>query len=269
MTEVIGWSGGSPILFIDLLHNSTNALRYFELNHLTWGRNGPTLFLSIGRPPSCTDLFHLDATSMISPCAAPFLLGTSARVFRPKPENRPPVVLRLDPPNCPHLVLRPKTANRPPMVLRPKPLNRPRVAYSIRVPRNSTCVASVLDRPAAQSSRASARVARPPSWLGQHGHSHVHLCLSMSPDVSHRGWSSCLLVPQSKPHVHPSPLSVYWYGTSLLDLHLSIDHRLRAPHLRTTSLETCCTTQLTPWLVHKLNPRRESRWQSLITNLNH
>ena len=78
-----------------------------------------------------------------------------------------------------------------------------------------------------------------------------------------------LLIPQSKPHVRPSLLLVHQLGMALLDLHLAIDHRLRAPHLRTTSQETYCTTQLTPWLVHKLNPRRESRWQSLITNPNH
>ena len=59
------------------------------------------------------------------------------------------------------------------------------------------------------------------------------------------------------PHVRPSPLPVHRHGMSLLDLHLAIDHRLRAPHLRTTSQEKCCTTQLTPWLVHKLNPRRQ------------
>ena len=68
-----------------------------------------------------------------------------------------------------------------------------------------------------------------------------------------------LLVPQSKPHVRPSPLLLHRHGTALLRLPLAIDHRLRAPHLRTTSQETYCTTQLTPWLVHKLNPRRESR----------
>ena len=67
-----------------------------------------------------------------------------------------------------------------------------------------------------------------------------------------------LLVPQSMPHVRPSPLLVHRHGMVLLDLHLTIDHCLRAPHLRTTSQETCWTTQLTHWLVHKLNPRRES-----------
>ena len=68
-----------------------------------------------------------------------------------------------------------------------------------------------------------------------------------------------LLVPQSKPHACPSPLLVHRHGMALLDLHLAVDHRLRPPHLRTTSQETYCTTQLTPWLVHKLNPRCESR----------
>jgi hypothetical protein len=94
---------------------------------------------------------------------------------------------------------------------------------------------------------------------------HVLLCLSMSPSVNHRGWSPGLLVPQSKHRVCPSPLSVHRHSTSLLDLYLAINHRLRAPHLHITSQETCCTTQLTPWLVHRLNPRHKSRWQSLIT----
>ena len=82
---------------------------------------------------------------------------------------------------------------------------------------------------------------------------HVHLRLLMSPSVSHHGWSPGLLVPQSKPHARPSLLPVHRHDTSLLDLHLTIDHRLRAPHLRTTSQEACCTTQLMPWLVHKLH----------------
>jgi hypothetical protein len=71
---------------------------------------------------------------------------------------------------------------------------------------------------------------------------HVLLRLSMSPSVSHRGWSPGLLVPWSKPHVRPSPLLVHWHGTSLLDLHLTVDHCVRAPHLQTTNQETCCTT---------------------------
>jgi hypothetical protein len=39
---------------------------------------------------SYTDLLHLDATSVIPPRAATFLLGTSARVLRLKHENRSP-----------------------------------------------------------------------------------------------------------------------------------------------------------------------------------
>jgi hypothetical protein len=38
----------------------------------------------------CTDLLRLDATSVISPRTASFLLGTSVRVLRPKPRNHPP-----------------------------------------------------------------------------------------------------------------------------------------------------------------------------------
>ena len=38
----------------------------------------------------CTDLLRLDATSVILPRAAPFLLGTSARVLRTNPQNCPP-----------------------------------------------------------------------------------------------------------------------------------------------------------------------------------
>jgi hypothetical protein len=49
----------------------------------------------------------------------------------------------------------PNPWNPPLMVLRLKLPNRPRVAYSIRVPRHSTCVTAVLDRPATKSSWAS------------------------------------------------------------------------------------------------------------------
>jgi hypothetical protein len=55
---------------------------------------------------------------------------------------------------------------------------------------------------------------------------HVLLHLTMSPSVSHRGWSPGLLDPRSKPHIHPSPLPVHRHDTSLLDLYLTIDHRL-------------------------------------------
>jgi hypothetical protein len=43
---------------------------------------------------------------------------------------------------------------------------------------------------------------------------HVHLRLSMSPSVRHRGWSPDLLVPRSKPHVRPSPLLIHRHGMS-------------------------------------------------------
>ena len=52
-------------------------------------------------------------------------------------------------------------------------------------------------------------------------------------------------VPQSKPHVRPSPLSVHRHGTSLLDLHLAFDHCIRARHLHNTSQRTCALSQLT------------------------
>jgi hypothetical protein len=93
--------------------------------------------------------------------------------------------------------------------------------------------------------------------------------MSMSLSVSYRGWSPGFLVPRSEPYVHHSPLPVYQHSTSLLDLHLTINHHLGAPHLRTTSQETCCITQLTSWLAHRLNPRHKSCWQSsLITHHN-
>jgi len=63
-------------------------------------------------------------------------------------------------------------------------------------------------------------------------------------DVSHCGWSPGLLVCQSKPHIHPLALQVHRHNTSLLDLHLAVDHRVRAPHLHTTSQETCCIPNL-------------------------
>ena len=171
---------------------------------------------------SCTNLIRLDATSVIPPRAAPFLLGTSAWVLRPKSENRPPVVLWLKPPNpLASSVLH----THPPLLdtchRRPRPLGR-QVLQSLR----STCTSAILTR----STR---------SLL------HVHLRLSMSLGVSHRCWFFGALVPQSKPRVHPSLLLVHRHGPSLLDLHLAIDHRLRAPHLRTTSQETYCTTSLT------------------------
>jgi hypothetical protein len=85
----------------------------------------------------------------------PFLLGISVRVLSPKPVNPSSLVLRPKPPN--------PLANS---VLHTRPPPR-RVS-----PPSST------GRP--PSPLSPAWLARPPSWLGQHGHSHVHLRLSMS-----------------------------------------------------------------------------------------
>jgi len=123
-------------------------------------------------PSSCTDLLRLDVTSVIPPHAALFLLGTSARVLRPKPVNRPPDGFEAQ-------TIKPSMSSilhtRPPQLdachLRPRP-SGPQVFRSLR----STCTCAVLTR----STR---------SLL------HIHLCLSISPDVSHRGWSPSLLVP--------------------------------------------------------------------------
>jgi hypothetical protein len=90
-------------------------------------------------------------------------------------------------------------------VLRRKPSNHPRVAYSICVPYNflGRCLDSV--------NISLLHIQLPPSLLVQ------ALC-------------------------RPPPLPVRRYGTSLFNLHLVIDHCLRAPHLHITSQETCCTT---------------------------
>jgi hypothetical protein len=125
---------------------------------------------------------------------------------------------------------------------------RSRVAYSICFPRHLTRVTAVLDRLPAKSSEPCSTYTS--SVLTRSTQSLPCTLASVDvPDVSHRGWSSGLLVPQSKPHIRPSQLSVRRHGISLLDLHLTVFHRLRAPHLHTTSQETCRITQLMPWLV--------------------
>jgi hypothetical protein len=87
-------------------------------------------------------------------------------------------------PRCRHMSSVPprnlRTGFEVQIVLRLNPPNRPRVAYSIRVPRNSMRVTTVLDRLATKSSRASARRACLPSWLGQHGHSLVQMSATMA-----------------------------------------------------------------------------------------
>jgi hypothetical protein len=141
--------------------------------------------------------------------------------------------------------LRSKPVNPPPMVLRPKPSN---------------CSASSVlhTRP-------------PPSDVchlhGQHGHSHVFSRLSMSQvsaiAASHPAFGS--LGPSLTSVLHPSGPSA-WHV--LLDLHLVVGYRLRAPHLHNTSQETVAhkafvkvglvTTQHTSWITltithHKTN----------------
>jgi hypothetical protein len=75
-----------------------------------------------------------------------------------------------------------------PMFLRPKPPNRSRVAYSIRIPRNSTHVTVVLDRPGTKSSWAplnsQVRCLTRSTWSLP-----CALALVDVLDVSHHGWS--------------------------------------------------------------------------------
>jgi hypothetical protein len=81
---------------------------------------------------------------------------------------------------------KPQTWKPSTVVLRPKPPNRPRVAYSICSPHElDTCHRRPRPLDHQVSSSASVRLAQPPSWLGQHGHSHVLLHLSMTLGVSH------------------------------------------------------------------------------------
>ena len=90
------------------------------------------------------------------------------------------------------------------------------------------CVTVVLDRPITKSSSASAWLGQPPSWLGQQSQLLLMCsCLLMSPSVSHQPTTISLLavlVPRSKPHIHPSPLHVHRHDTS--QLYLLHVHRL-------------------------------------------
>ena len=77
-----------------------------------------------------------------------------------------------------------------------------RVAYSIRVPHISTHVTAVLNCPDAKSSSASARLARPSSWLGHHGNSSMYTCTYRCPQVSAiAAGHPASLVPRSKPSI--------------------------------------------------------------------
>jgi hypothetical protein len=115
---------------------------------------------------------------------------------------------------------------------------KPPMLTRVRPPPSLTPSPSFLTWPSGL--RQVPRRHRPPSWLDWRRLRHpCTLALVDVPDVSHRGWSPGLLVPRSKPHVRPSPLPLYRHDTSLLDLLLAVDHRLRAPHLHNTSQETC------------------------------
>jgi hypothetical protein len=110
------------------------------------------------------------------------------------------------------------------MVLRPKPSNRP--ASSVLHTRSPPSDACHLH--------------------GQHGHSHVPSRLSMSQVsasvASHPASGS--LGPSLTSVLHPSGPSARHV---LLDLHLTVGYRLRAPHLHNTSQETCRTQGFCPY----------------------
>ena len=150
----------------------------------------PDFYQSDGHA-SCIDLIRLDATSVIPPHAAPFLLGTCARVLRPKPGNHLPDGFEAQ-------TTKPSASSvlhtRPPPLdachLHPRPPGH-QVFQSLR----STCASTILTR----STRSLPCTLR----------------FSMSPDVSHRGWLPGLLVPRSKLHICPSPLPVHRHNTDL------------------------------------------------------
>ena len=152
------------------------------------------------------------------------------------PSHRQPRSEAISP--MPPRVVRPHRDLRP--GLRPKPVKPAASSVLHTLLRHSTRVTAVLDRPARQVLLSLARLASTVlTWSTRS--LPCTLALVDVPDVSHYSWSPGLLVHQSKPHVRPSPLQVHQHGTSLLDLHLAVDHRLRAPQLNTTSQETCLT----------------------------
>jgi hypothetical protein len=90
---------------------------------------------------------------------------------------------------------------------------------------------------------ASAWLGQPSSWLGRHNIPllHIYTCLSMSSSVSHLRSVLRPSVPRSKPPYSsctaPSPSAQTRLTFSI------VVNRLSAPHMQTTSQETCCTTQ--------------------------
>jgi hypothetical protein len=223
---------------IGLLHNFSFAPGYNWVKPLSpralW--SNPVLSLSDG---------HRASSSIASPrrelpdaaTCHPFLLGTSARVLRPKPVNSPPMVLRPKPPN-------PLTSSI--LHMRPSPLD--------------TC--HRRPRPAGrQVLRAPARLACPPSWLGQHGHSHVHLRLSMSQ------MSATMAGLPASWSLGPSLTSVLHHSRSISTARLYLTFTLSST---TASKLHTCTTQAKRHVAHisfamvELVTTQPSSWITLI-----
>jgi hypothetical protein len=133
-------------------------------------------------------------------------------------------------------------------------------------PNHSTCVAIVLDRLTIKSSSASTWLAHPLSWLGQHGHSHILLYLSMTLGVSHP-WSTTRLLGSLSPSliIHPSPLPVHQHGPAWPS---------PSPLTTVSELHTCApqakrhVAQPNSHLGYFNNSTLDAilRWQSLITH---
>jgi hypothetical protein len=142
-----------------------------------------------------TTLLRLDASFIMTPRAVSKSIPNSNRVLTPKPKNCMSVVLR------------------------PKPSNPTGQVYLL-------CLLHSLDACHLPSSSIvlSPRPLVPPLDLVNRHFDLVNTVYSFAytlayqcPQVSATRNQSLLatLVPQSKPHVHPSPLSVHQHGTSL------------------------------------------------------
>ena len=123
------------------------------------------------------------------------------------------------------------------MVLRPKPPNRPSMVLRPNHQTTDTCHHGTSIARAAKSSELPALPARPPSCPGRHGHSRVLAPVDV-PSVSHYGLPPGDLVRQSKPHVRPSPLPVHQHGTSSLAFTSPSASGSAARHLHNTNQET-------------------------------
>ena len=217
---------GCHLLFMGLLHIPHLSLNILERTSQAQGHSSPTRhsFPSSGhRAPH--EVASPRCELLDAATCRPFLLRTSTRVLRSKAAKpASSSVLHMRPPlldMCHH---------------HPRPTGPP-------------CI------PEPHSTRTSAILTQSTQSLS------CSLALVDVLGVSHHDWSPCLLVCQSKPHIRPSPLRVHRHDTSLLDLHLVVDHHLRAPQPHTTNQETCRTTQLTPKVSHQLNLGRGSRRQ--------